>query len=117
MNCPQNTNLVNKKEFVYSVQYPHHATLNISQNGSKNSLKNKIRRKKSKDAKNLVLEEDHYYNSVCALRDLDIQNDRNELIDIIDQIHEHDRSVIPGPNFLHQEYPDYKAYLEEYHLR
>jgi len=42
-----------------------------------------------------------YYNSTSALRDLDIQNDRNELIDIIGQIHELDRSVIPGPNFLH----------------
>lgn len=121
INCPQNTHLVNKIEFVNSVQYLPHKDLNLSQTrlGMKKMPKVAEELASQKDMQFSNTNTNGCYTSTCAKladpRDLANQDERNELIDIIDQIH--DTTQFPGPNFLHQIYPDYNFYLEEYYKR
>ena len=127
---------MNKKEFVYSVQYPHHA-LNLSHIGSKHhTVDKKLQRPKLSPpnkaalsaAANLKENQPHlcltsgahtalgcYTTSLGAIaamtadaRDvLENENDRKELIHLIETIPDIDLSQFPDENFLHQAIPEF----------
>ena len=122
-DCPQNIQLVNKKEFVHSVLYPHHS-LNFSINGNHEQDKKLSKERPNEKLINSAVEKaiqisnmksSYIYHSAitpCVKAGderimLEDQIERNELIHIIETIPDIDISQLPEENFLQIVDPDY----------
>ena len=108
-DCPQNMQLVHKKDFVKSVQYYPHKALNTSNE----------KRRKSKEIEKAVTH--NHVNTILGCYtashfqdDID-RNEIKEIIETIENKHHHDKSQLPDENFLYQHYTDYQQIQEQYH--